>query len=41
VRERPALLARALDRLDRLVADALDGVQAEADPPLDDRELVV
>ena len=29
--ERAALLARALDRLDRLVADALDGVQAEAD----------
>ena len=27
----PALLARALDRLDRLVADALDRVQAEAD----------
>ena len=26
-----ALLARPLDRLDRLVADALDGVQAEAD----------
>ncbi len=32
---------RALDRLDRLVADALDGVQAEADVALDDRELVI
>ncbi len=30
-RELAALLARALDRLDRLVADALDRVQAEAD----------
>ena len=30
-RERTALLARALDRLDGLVADALDRVQAEAD----------
>ena len=39
--ELPALLARALDRLDGLVADALDGVQAEADVALHDRELVV
>ena len=39
--ERPALLARALDRLDGLVADALDRVEAEADVALDDRELVV
>ena len=29
--EAPALLARALDRLDRLVADALDRVEPEAD----------
>ena len=40
-RERPALLARGLDRLDRRVADALDGVEAEADVALDDDELVV
>src|SRR5664280_1491058 len=30
-RELPALLAAAFDRLNRLVADALDGVEAEAD----------
>ena len=29
------------DRLDRLIADALDRVQAEADVAVDDRELVV
>ena len=36
--ERAVLLARALDRLDRLVADALDRVEAEADVALDDDE---
>ena len=36
-----ALLARLLDGLDGLVADALDGVEAEADVAVDDRELVV
>ena len=36
----PSSRAR-LDRLDGLVADALDGVEAEADVALDDGELVV
>ena len=36
-----ALLARPSDRLDGLVADALDGIEAEADAALDDGELVV
>jgi hypothetical protein len=33
--------ARPFDRLDGLVADALDGVEAEADVAIDDGELVV
>ena len=37
----PVLLAGALDRLHRGVADALHGVQAEADVAVDDHELVV
>ena len=40
-RERPALLPGALDRLDRLVADAFDGIEPEADVAVDDDELVV
>src|SRR6185503_14341632 len=39
--ERPALAAGGLDGLDRGVADALHGVEAEADVALDDDELVV
>ena len=38
---RTRLTPRALDRLDRRVADALDRVQAEADVAVDDHELVV
>ena len=37
----PVLRARLLDRLHRRVADALDGVQPEADVALHDHELVV
>jgi hypothetical protein len=39
--ERAALRACPLDRLDGRVADALHGVQAEADVAVDDDELVV
>jgi len=39
--ELAALLAGALDRLDRGVADALDGVEPEADVAVDHDELVV
>src|SRR6185437_443723 len=39
--ERAILLACALDRLDRLVADALHRVEAEAYVAIDDGELVV
>src|SRR5271154_5179865 len=38
---RAALLPRPFDRLDRLIANALDGIQAEANVAVDDRELVV
>ncbi len=37
----PTLVAGALDRLDGRVADALDGVEPEADVAVDDHELVV
>jgi hypothetical protein len=33
--------SRALDRLDRLITDALHGVEAEADVSVHDSELVV
>ena len=41
VGERPAFFPGSLDRLDRLVADALDRIEPEADVAIDDDELVV
>src|SRR5579862_210101 len=41
IAKRSALFPRALDRLHRCVADALDGVEAETDVAVDDDELVI